>query len=594
MSKSVFSYFLLSILFFAAQGNNLQWDVQDIDFFGNNTFGRDELIGQMQLKPKGILSKTRFSITQLQKDINSLDTFYRNRGFFQAEITGDLDFDSSKMRVIIFLFINEGIRTELDSVEFVGNILYSDSSLSELINLKRGSVLDSSLYTGAQSKVLEFYGSLGRIFARVEYFFEFDSSGKTADLIITINEGPVVRAGETDILGLKKTDEKVVNRELQFVPYEIINSDRIRSSVNNLYSTGLFKLVNIMPIDTQVYPSERDTITAPVLIQIDEADFFNIRLGAGYNSYDKWYGNIELAYKNLFGLGHRIYLSSTLSSVVLLAEAGYNYPWLFNRDFSGEMNAYIERRALESFTAFYQGGLFAVNGNIGIQNQYRVVLDYKHTGWFRSELQRPEKSNTLLLGSRFTRDTRKSYLDPGNAIFSYIEVEIAGPALSFSNQFYRIKWDVRLYRELFNRQLNLSSAFFLGYVNNFGRSRHVPPSELLRIGIDDIRPVRGYNENQVSPVNRENEATGGELATVINLFDLRFPLFTLFSGEIFIDGGYVWSNPRVFSLQDLKWSIGPGLLITLPSGIFRIDYGFELSRSFDFSGGWYFGLGYAF
>lgn len=594
MNKSVFSFFLLSILFFAAHGNDLQWDVQDINFFGNNTFESDKLIQQMQLKPKGILSRTQFSITQLQKDINSLNTFYRNRGFFQAEITSDLDFDSSKKRVSIYLFIDEGIRTEIDSVEFVGNILYNDSTLSELIRIKRGSILDSSLYTGAQAEILEFYGSLGRIFARVEYFFEFDSSGKTADLIITVNEGPVVRTGEADILGLTKTDEKVVKRELQFDPYEIINSQKIRSSVNNLYATGLFKLVNIMPIDIQAYPSESDTIIAPVLIQLDEADFFDIRLGAGYNSFDKWYGNVELAYKNLFGLGHRIYLSSRLSSVVLQAQAGYNYPWLFNRDFSGEMNAYIERRALESFKALYQGGLLAVNGNIGIQNRYRVVLNYKHTGWFQSELQSPEKSNTLLLGSRFTRDTRESYLDPGNAFFSYIEAEIAGPALSFSNQFYRIKWDVRLYRELFIKQLNLSSAFFWGYVNNFGRSRRVPPSELLRIGIDEIRPVRGFSENQVSPVNRENEAIGGELAAVINLFDLRFPLFTVISGELFIDGGYVWSNPRDFSLKDLKWSAGPGLLVTLPSGIFRIDYGFELRKSFDFRGGWYFGLGHAF
>jgi outer membrane protein assembly factor BamA len=81
---------------------------------------------------------------------------------------------------------------------------------------------------------------------------------------------------------------------------------------------------------------------------------------------------------------------------------------------------------------------------------------------------------------------------------------------------------------------------------------------------------------------------------VINLLDIRFPLLSIFSGEIFVDGGYVWPRAADFSLKKLRWSTGPGLLITLPSGIFRINYGFELKRAFDFSGGWYFGLGHAF
>lgn len=590
LNKPVSLLILFYPIFLAA--DDIQWKVKDIDFVGNNTFDRTVLIDQMKLKPEGLFSKTSFSMAQLQQDIGSLDSFYRNRGFFQAEIRSSLDFDSTKKKVSIYLLITEGVRTELDSVVFVGNILHSDSILSVLIQLKRGSILDSSLYSGAQAKILEFYASQGRVFARVEYFFEFNQTGETAGLIFTVNEGPVVRAGENSILGLKATEEKVVTRELQFDQYEIISAEKIRSSVYNLYATGLFKLVSIIPVDTQAIPSEYDTITAPILIQVEEGDFFNIQLGAGFNSFDRWYGAVELAYKNLFGLGHRVYLSSRLSSVVLQAQVGYNYPWLFDRDFSGEISGYIERRDLESFKALYQGGELAINGKLSERNRYRTFINYKHTGWFRGQQQGPEKNNTLLLGTRFTRDTRDSYLDPGNAFFSFIEAEIAG--LSFSNQFYRFKWDIRLYREFFGRRLNLSSALFLGYVNEFGKSGLVPPTELFRIGIDDVRPVRGYTESQVSAVNKEGEAVGGEFAAVINLFDIRFPLISLFSGEFFVDGGYVWPRAGDFSLEKLRWSVGPGLLITLPSGIFRIDYGFELRRSFDFKGGWYFGLGHAF
>jgi len=589
LNKPVLLLILLCPIFLAA---DIKWVVKDIIFTGNDSFDRTVLIDRMELKPEGLFSKTGFSTSQLQQDISSLDSFYRNRGFFQAQIRSSLDFDSAQKKVSIYLLIKEGVRTELDSLVFLGNILHSDSVLSALIHLKPGSILDSSLYTGAQSEILEFYASQGRVFARVEYFFEFDQTGETADLIFTVNEGPLVRAGEFSILGLKKTEEKVIRRELEFGQHEILNAEKIRSSTYNLYATGLFRLVIITPVDTQAYPSESETVTAPILIQVEEADFFNIQLGAGFNSFDKWFGAVELAYKTLFGLGHRIYFSSRLSSVVLLGRIGYDYPWLFDRDFSGEISGYIERRDLESFEALYQGGLLSLNGNIGERNRYRFFLNYKHTGWFRGQQQRAEKSNTLLFGTRLTRDTRDSYLDSDNAFFSFIEAEIAG--FPFSNQFYRFKWDIRLYRKLFGSKLNLSTALFLGYVNEFGSSRLVAPDELFRIGIDDVRPVRGYVERDVSAVNKEGEATGGELAAVINLLDIRFPLLSIFSGEIFVDGGYVWPRAADFSLKKLRWSTGPGLLITLPSGIFRINYGFELKRAFDFSGGWYFGLGHAF
>lgn len=593
--KNLFFFIpIMSSLFSLALANKLQWDVDNIFFIGNNTFSSEILIGQMQLKPQGLFSKTEFNLGLLQQDINHLDTFYKNRGFFQTEITGDLAFDSSKKTVDVILSIKEGIRTELDSVDFVGNVLYSDSFLTELVDLDRKAILDSSLYISAQSTILVFFASRGRMFARVEYFFEFDSSGKSAVLIFSINEGPVVRAGDLNMLGLNRVHQQVIKRELQFNTSEVLSGHKIRLSVNNLYNTGLFKLANIAPLDTQAYPSETDSITAPILIQVEETDFFNIRLGAGFDSFDKWYGSAELAYKNLFGLGHRISLSVKLSLIDLQAQIGYNYPWLFNKNISGEMNAYIERLQLESFTALFQGGVLAISGDIGKINRYRLLTSYKHTEWFHGEQQSPEKNNTLLLGSNFTVDARESYLNPGNAFYSSFNAEIAGPGLSWSNQFYRLKWDIRGYRSFFGNKLNLASAFFLGYVNQYGKSDLVPPSELLRIGIEDIRPVRGYSETQVSPTNDKGEAIGGKLAAVVNIFDFRFPLFSIFTGELFIDGGYVWPQLSDFDLGNLKWSAGPGLLITLPNGIFRIDYGFNLKRSFNFSGGWYLGLGSAF
>lgn len=96
LNKPVSLLILFYPIFLAA--DDIQWKVKDIDFVGNNTFDRTVLIDQMKLKPEGLFSKTSFSMAQLQQDIGSLDSFYRNRGFFQAEIRSSLDFDSTKKK----------------------------------------------------------------------------------------------------------------------------------------------------------------------------------------------------------------------------------------------------------------------------------------------------------------------------------------------------------------------------------------------------------------------------------------------------------------------------------------------------------------
>lgn len=526
--------------------------------------------------------------------IDQLKQFYKNRGFFNTEIFNHIYYDSTNYSVNIVLSINEGIRTILDSVIFIGNIIYSDSLFSNIIDVEKSQILDSTLYSKAQSEIENFLTFRGRLFAKIERFFVFDSSGMTADLIFTIAEGPVVKAGDVHIIELNRVDQITIKRELKFKPDEVLTSPKILSSIRELYSTGLFSVVNIYPVDTFPNSSEADSVTAPILVQLEEDNFFDIQFGGGYNSIDKWFGAIELAYKNLFGLGHRISSSIRLSSVVQQGQIDYSYPWLFDKDFTGLLSSYIERRKEQSFTGLYTGGSVALDFDSDIKNKHRFWISYKHTGWIHAETETQEKPNTLLLGSHFSRDIRKSIYDPGNSYYGYIEAELAGPAFSWSNQFYRLKLDIRGYFELWKDNLGLSSAIFAGYIDNYGKSSVIPLAELFRIGIESVRPVRGYTELQVSANNDQGEVTGGKLVTVINLINLRFPVFSFLSGEFFIDGGFTWPEPENFSFDDLKWSSGPGLLISLPASIFRIDYGFKLKWPFEFTGGWYFGIGHAF
>ena len=78
--------------------------------------------------------------------------------------------------------------------------------------------------------------------------------------------------------------------------------------------------------------------------------------------------------------------------------------------------------------------------------------------------------------------------------------------------------------------------------------------------------------------------------------ELRFPVWRLLSGALFLDGGNVWSRPRNFKLSQLglgnapidpnqmRWAAGGGLRVRTPVGPFRFDAGYRLREALGLRG----------
>lgn len=595
---------LLLILFLPvllhAQNDTNAWIVGNVVFVGNKTFTRSKLLGQIELGPSGLFRKVAYSFSQLLSDIQQLETFYRNRGFLGVEISiKEITRDSSSARVYITLGIDEGNRVTIDTVLYEGNTVLSDSRLHAMIPLKQGMPLDSAKYAQTQTLIQDSLAARGYLFAQVQRSFTLDSTQRYATVIYTIQPGPIVVAGGLEIIGHDKVDSAAVQRELVFDRGDTLTSAKIDQSIRRLYRTGLFDLVRIDPIDTIGVFGEKKTIQIPVLIQIEEADMFSLQAGGGYDSYEKFFISAEAAYANLFGLGHRMSVSGKISSDLIGGELSYAYPWFLTLPLDADFMVYVERQDQESFEGLFDGILFALSGKIGINNSYRVWSQIERIEWINQpspteEFPEFSAKNTILFGARIGRDTRMTIFDPGDALFAYIEGEIAGPGIAWSNHFYKIKTDFRFYRSLLGSRYRLSSALFFGYAESYDGDEVVPPSELFGIGVDAVRPIRGYDEEAVSPVDSNGTVRGGQLVVVFTPVAFQFPLYKFLNGAVFVDGGYIWARPRDFNIGDIQWSIGPGVVLNLPIGLMRLSYGIRLDGDWDLDGRIYFGIGLPF
>jgi len=110
---------------------------------------------------------------------------------------------------------------------------------------------------------------------------------------------------------------------------------------------------------------------------------------------------------------------------------------------------------------------------------------------------------------------------------------------------------------------------------------NVPIQDLYLTG--GAYSVRGYPELSINGA----DGSGGVVLLVTNA-ELRFPLYGLLAGAVFLDGGNVWSRATDFKIgqlglgsgpgdgNDYRWSVGTGVRLRTPVGPFRADVGLRL------------------
>ena len=105
--------------------------VNQVLFQGNKKLKDNALAIAVQLKPRGT-----FSQATLDSDVEAVKAAYRRIGRDDAAVTTQI-MDLGDNRVNVVFNINEGGRTKIAAVNFVGNSAYSSRRLSDVIATKR-------------------------------------------------------------------------------------------------------------------------------------------------------------------------------------------------------------------------------------------------------------------------------------------------------------------------------------------------------------------------------------------------------------------------------------------------------------------------
>jgi outer membrane protein insertion porin family len=177
--------------------------VNQVLFQGNKKIKDAQLSGAVQLKPRGT-----FSQAQLDADVAAIKEAYKRVGRDDANVTGQV-MDLGDNRVNVVFDIQEGDRTKIAAINFIGNSAFSDRRLSDVIATKRSSILsvllrddiyDEDRLRADEEALRRFYYNRGYAdFRVVSAFGELDPATNQYTISITVEEGDRYTFGDITI-----------------------------------------------------------------------------------------------------------------------------------------------------------------------------------------------------------------------------------------------------------------------------------------------------------------------------------------------------------------------------------------------------------
>lgn len=171
--------------------------INRVVFEGNKKVKDEQLTAEVQSKPRGTLSRA-----MVQSDTQRITEIYRRSGRYDVGVEPKI-IEQPNNRVDLVFEINEGAKTGVNSVEFIGNRAFSSYRLKDVIKTRESNILsflgNSDIYDpdrveSDRDLIRRFYLKNGYADVRVvAALTEYDPARKGFIVTFTIDEGEQYR-----------------------------------------------------------------------------------------------------------------------------------------------------------------------------------------------------------------------------------------------------------------------------------------------------------------------------------------------------------------------------------------------------------------
>lgn len=284
-------------------------EIQQINIVGNTKFSDSELLAQLELKDDlpwwNILGEQRYQKSQLAGDLESLESFYKDRGYLTFMVESvQVTMTPDRRGVYVTLNVTEGEIFTIRNTKVIGDLRGQDEIISKLITQEPGTQYSAADITAREEYIAKLYGRYGYAYPEVRAIPEIIAATNEVDLTYSVNPGKRIYVNRITFTGNVATQDEVLRREMRQLEGAPLNEEALEQSKVRLERLGFFETVEH---STSRVAGVDDRVDVEYVVKEQPSGSFNFMFG--YGDYSGLQIGAGVAQDNFLGTGNRASVS---------------------------------------------------------------------------------------------------------------------------------------------------------------------------------------------------------------------------------------------------------------------------------------------
>jgi outer membrane protein insertion porin family len=603
--------------------------IRQINIVGNTAFTDKQLLGEFNLNTPNLLSflrkDDRYAREALQGDLESLQSFYMDRGFAEFSIDStQVAISPDKQDIFITVNIDEGERYTISEVRMTGDLVVPEQELLGLVLAKPGQVFSRKQITQSTDLMGYRLGREGYAFAQINPIPDIDAQNREVAIRFFVDPGKRVYVRRVNFNGTTEVDDDVFRREMRQLEGAYLSNVSVERSEQRLRR---LPFVTNASVETVPVPGSDDLVDVDIAVEDGLPGQFGG--GIGFSGTQGILLNGNFTHTNFMGRGTRVAADLNLGQFIKSVQLSHTNPY-WNRDGVsltlglGYRNSSQFIIGSSDFSTETINASFEFGVPISEFGFFRYGLAFQRADLLTSQFSADQARNWVqqngnsfevpggIFGTRFRtieafvgwgRDTRNRVIFATRGARQRLTLSATTPGSEVN--YYTARYDYLKYINLPGRW-GVRWNTELAYGEDLDDTTDLPPFKNFFAG--GPGSVRGYRNGFLGPRDSFNNPYGGNMKTVSQV-ELLLPTpesfadstrFALFYdiGNIFYTGSTQFCTAtddfgRVFGascgpdttvqdygfdLGELRSSVGIGLEWLAPLGTFRFSFAFPFNE----------------
>ncbi|MFV0256096.1 MAG: outer membrane protein assembly factor BamA [Candidatus Liberibacter solanacearum] len=229
--------------------------INGLVFIGNDNVKNTHLERLVRSRPATVYDKGIVS-----SDVVRIKQAYASIGYLNVSVDVQANVVSPTMVSLVYT-IQEGVKTKINTISFVGNKAYSNTRLERIISTKKSGyfsfggvdIYNENKLRFDENAIRQFYYNRGYAGIKVSSQAILDTKKNLYDLIFKIDEGGIYRVGNVTIRSsLEEAQDEKLLRLIQAKSGAVYNPQWIEKTINNISKYFLSIGKSFVRVDSRI------------------------------------------------------------------------------------------------------------------------------------------------------------------------------------------------------------------------------------------------------------------------------------------------------------------------------------------------------